>query len=418
MSERQFDRAAAEPRGQTFHVSRKHYPWVLVGLLWVVALLNYLDRQVIFSVFPLLATDLGLSNVQLGLLTTVFLWTYGGLSIVAGHLGDRFDRARMVQFSLWVWCLVTYATGHTSTFGGLLSARALMGVSEAFYLPIALALIADYHGERTRSLATGLVLSGLYFGMAIAGVGGGWMGEHWGWRGVFRLLGLIGVCYAAVLQFALKPAPVATSVPNHPLRLLPSVRKLLSLRGYLRMVLVFCVVGIMNWLVYTWLPTYFYDHFGMSLAWAGFSATFYIQAGGLAGIVLGGWLADRCSVVAKGRLFVQAAGLTLAAPALFLVGFADSLTFLVFALVVLGIGRGFYDSSTMPVLCQIASPRLRATGFGIFNFASCLIAGVTSPLAGYLKSTVGLATVFECAAPLLLVSAFVLVSIPLPEKND
>ena len=402
----------ADPRQQAFGVKAKHYPWILVGLLWVVALLNYLDRQVIFSIFPLLRSDLGLSNVQLGFLSTVFLWSYGGLSVVAGHLGDRFDRARIIQFSLWVWCLVTYATGRASGFAGLLSARALMGISEAFYLPTALALIADYHGERTRSLATGLHMSGLYAGMAFAGVGGGWIGERWGWRGPFTVLGLAGVAYAAVLHFALKPATPIQSVPGHPLGFFPSLRKVVSLPGYLHMVLVFSVLGIANWLVYTWLPTYVYERFRMSLTWAGFSATFYIQAAGFAGIVFGGWLADRWSrSTPRGRLFVQAIGLGLAAPALFLVGSADSHAFLILALSAFGIGRGFYDSNTMPVLCQIADPDLRATGFGIFNFVSCLIAGVSASLAGHLKSTVGLAPVFQVAALLLGVSALVLLRI-------
>jgi MFS family permease len=397
---------------------KSHYPWNLVGLLWAVALLNYLDRQVIFSIFPLLKSDLGLSNVQLGLLSTVFLWSYGGLSVLAGHLGDRFDRARLIQFSLWVWCLVTFATGRASGFGGLLTARALMGISEAFYLPTALALIADYHGERTRSLATGLHMTGLYVGMVFAGVGGGWMGEHWGWRGTFTVLGLAGVTYAAVLHFTLKPAAAMHAVSRQALGFFPSIRKLISLPGYPHMVMVFSIVGITNWMVYTWLPTYIYERFRLSLTWAGFSATFYIQVAAVAGIVLGGWLSDHWGrFTPRGRLFVQAIGLGLAAPALFLVGCAGSLVFLVLALAAFGIGRGFYDSNTMPVLCQIADPDLRATGFGIFNFASCLISGVTASLAGHLKSTVGLAPVFKVTAILLAVSVLVLLKIRLPKGN-
>jgi Arabinose efflux permease len=176
-------------------VTAPRQAWLLVAVLWVLALLNYLDRQVIFSVFPLLSTDLGLSNTQLGLLSTVFLWIYGGLSPISGFLADRFGRGRMISFSLLVWSAVTLLTGFSSSFTQLISARALMGISEACYLPAALARIASAHGPRTRSLAIGLHQSGLYVGMILGGVGGGWIGQRYGWRAPFLILGAIGIAY-------------------------------------------------------------------------------------------------------------------------------------------------------------------------------------------------------------------------------
>src|SRR5437016_9237938 len=170
-------------------VRKRQYAWLVVGLLWVVALLNYLDRQVIFSVFPLLQSDadLKLSNLQLGLLSTVFLWVYGLLSPLSGFMGDRFGRRRVVILSLLVWSLVTGATGYAPNFAYLLWARALMGISEACYIPAGLALIADYHGPGSRSLATGLHQSGIYLGIVLGGAGGGWLGEHFGWRFAFAI---------------------------------------------------------------------------------------------------------------------------------------------------------------------------------------------------------------------------------------
>src|SRR5207247_9775030 len=107
-------------------MTARRYAWVLVGLLWVVALLNYLDRQVIFSLFPLLSTELGLSSVQLGLLSTVFLWIYGILSPAAGFVADRFGRGRLIAVSLLVWSAVTLATGASRNFTELVCARAVM----------------------------------------------------------------------------------------------------------------------------------------------------------------------------------------------------------------------------------------------------------------------------------------------------
>src|SRR5689334_20867194 len=132
------------------------YEWALVALLWVVALLNYLDRQIIFAVFPLLQADLHVSSVQLGFLGTSFLWVYGLLSPLGGYVADRFGKRSVILGSLVVWSAVTWLTGHARNYGELLIARGLMGISEACYLPAALALIADFHGSATRSRATGL----------------------------------------------------------------------------------------------------------------------------------------------------------------------------------------------------------------------------------------------------------------------
>lgn len=391
------------------------YPWLVVALLWVVALLNYVDRQVVFSVLPLVRTGLHASNLQLGLIGTVFLWVYGPLSPVAGYLSDRFGRLRIILLSLLVWSAVTWATGHSRNITELLWARALMGVSEACYLPAALALIADYHGDRSRSLATGLHYSGIYIGIVLGGVGGGWMGEQWGWRAPFTILGLVGIAYAAVLKLALRQPPAAAA-PARP-RFFHSMRDLLQLPGFTTLTLVFSGTAVANWIVYTWLPLYLYERFGMSLAAAGFAATFYIQAGSIAGILLGGRLADSwVRRHAGGRLFTQAAGLAAAAPFLFLAGSAGSIVFAIAGLAVFGIGRGMYDCNAMPVLCQIARPDLRATGYGIFNCVGCVVGGLMAMVAGGLKSTLGLAASFELAAVVLGLSAVTLVRLRLAPK--
>ena len=207
-------------------------PWLLVALLWVVALLNYLDRQVIFSLFPLLQKDLGATDIQLGLTSTVFLWVYGFLSPFAGYLADRFGRARIIIVSLLVWSVVTWLTGMARNMTELLIARALMGISEACYLPAALALIVESHSERTRSLAAGVHQSGLYTGMILGGAWGGWMGDHYGWRPVFTLLGLMGIGYFVLLWFVLRNAgsrDMTTEAPNFA----ASLRTLFALPGFL-----------------------------------------------------------------------------------------------------------------------------------------------------------------------------------------
>ena len=390
------------------------YPWVLVALLWFIFLLNYLDREVIFAVFPLLQRNLKLSDLELGLLSTSFLWVYAIASPLIGFLADRFGRKKVIVASLAVWSLMTWATGKARSFRELLAVRGLMGVSEAAYLPAGLAMIADHHSERTRSLATGIHYSGAYLGIVLGGVAGGWIGEHYGWRPAFSFLGILGIAYALVAMLGLRERP-ASALPEAEQpqaakpRLMFSLRKLFALRGFATLTLVFGMMSIANWLVYTWMPIYLYERFHMSLLAAGFSATAYIQAGSVGGILLGGMLADRRATRSpRGRLMTQAAGLALAAPFLCIIGITGSGWVLLAALTIFGIGRGSYDCSCMPVLSQIASPELRATGYGVFNFVGTFAGGVSAALAGGLKHTIGLGGAMVAASIVVLAAALLL----------
>jgi MFS family permease len=402
---------------------KRQYAWLVVGLLWVVALLNYLDRQVIFSVFPLLQSDadLKLSNLQLGLLSTVFLWVYGLLSPLSGFMGDRFGRKRVVILSLLVWSLVTGATGYAPNFTYLLWARALMGVSEACYIPAGLALIADYHGPRSRSLATGLHQSGIYLGIVLGGAGGGWLGEHFGWRFAFAILGIVGVLYIPVLFYLLKDK--ISSLPwkdeSKDSRFSASLREVISLPGFLTMTFVFMASSIGGWVAFTWMPLYLYEHFNMNLTTSGFSATFYMQLGSLGGILGGGWFADQWTRrTSRGRLLTQGFGLIVAAPFLFLAGFTSSPVLLVAALFLFGFGRGIYDCNVMPALCQIARAGLRSTGYGIFNFAGCVAGGTMAAVAGIVKSTIGIGGALQLASIVLFLSAILLFKLRLPATGE
>lgn len=387
--------------------SRSLHPWLLVGLLWVVAALNYLDRQVAFSLFPLLQRDLAATSTQLGLVGTVFLWTYGLLSPAAGYLADRFGRVRIILIGLVVWSIVTWLTGHVRTIEELLWTRALMGISEACYLPAALALVVSAHPEKTRSLAAGIHQSGLYSGVILGGVWGGWMGETHGWRAAFTVLGAVGVVYFIVLFIFLRrqsePSSGAVPRPMH------GLAELLRNPAFLRLGATFGLVGVANWLVYTWLPVFLVENFSLGLAAAGFSATFYLQVASYVGILLGGFASDRWQQVSpRGRILTQVIGLGLAAPFLFILGSTKMFPILVLGLIVFGLGRGLYDCNTMPVLSQFVPSGLRSTGYGLMNCLSCLLGGVMAGLAGYLKSQVGLVVAFQCSAAVLVVAVVLL----------
>ena len=382
--------------------------WLVVAVLWGVAVLNYLDRQVVFSLLPLLEHDLHATGFQLGLISSVFLWVYGFLSPLGGYFADRFGRAPVICASLAIWSLATWLTGHVGSIEGMLWTRALMGVSEAFYLPAALALISDLHGNETGSLATGLHQSGLYTGLVLGGAWGGWMGERSGWREVFSLLGVFGIVYLGVVVLTLRgesKRPGVTRSGGVPLELLRSP-------NFLALLGAFTAMSIANWMVYTWLPLFLFDSHHLSLAGAGFSATFYVQAASYLGVVLGGALTDRWARSSgRARAWVQMTGLLIAAPFLAALGITGDMFVLIGALIAFGIGRGLFDCNAMPLLRNLSGPERSATGYGMLNFAGCVAGGVGAAIAGWMKETVGLGAAFELAALVLAGGACVLLQL-------
>lgn len=386
--------------------SRNRYAWGVVVLLLFVWLLNYLDRQVIFSLFPLLQVQLDISTVQLGLLGTSFLWVYAFCSPWAGYFADRFGSKRMICLSLFVWSSVTVLTARVHGFRQLILMRSLMGISEACYLPAGLAMIAAYHGTRTRSKAISLHYSGTYLGTILGGTLGGWIALRTGWRSVFLVFGSIGAFYALVLSMLLRApdAEISKEFPSAPrTRLLESTRVIFRTPGFWPILVVFGIASICDWAIYTWLPLYLYEHFHFTLTRAGFASTFWIRAGGFAGLLCGGAVADSWSRhTARGRAWTQALGLGFAAPCLLLASVTDRAFVLCGAMLVFGLGKGMYDGNTMPVLCEGIPPEMRATAFGFLNFTGTLLGGVIALAAGILKASIGLnGTFFACGLLML-----------------
>ncbi|MBL9199329.1 MAG: MFS transporter, partial [Opitutaceae bacterium] len=301
--------------GETSRVSR--YAWIVVGLLWFVALLNYLDRLAITSMREWIVADIPMSDARFGLLTSVFLWIYGTVSPVGGYLADRYSRKWVILVSLGVWSGVTWLTGHMHSFESLLAARALMGISEACYISAALALIADHHAGGTRSLATGLHQSGLYAGAALGGAGG-WIAADHGWRAAFTIFGAVGVAYSILLILTLRnherPAPEPTAGRAAAISAGAAARELLSSRAYWALIVYIGLAGMAFWLINGWLPTFLQERFSgwkptgaiaacLPAAWAakmeitrgnaGLWATVPVQAASFAGILIGGAWAER-----------------------------------------------------------------------------------------------------------------------------
>jgi MFS family permease len=355
--------------------------WLVVALLWPVALLNYLDRQMLASMkFSVMEgiPDIG-SDANWGRMLGQFKWVYAVMSPVGGYIADRFSRRWTICGSLFVWSAVTWATGQVTTYDGLLWTRSLMGISEAFYIPAALALIADYHTGPTRSRAVGVHQMAIYVGVIVGGFSG-YVADSpmLGWRFAFFACGIAGILYSFPLAFALRDAPrpaASVAVPGNSAA--QSAKELLGNPSFILLVLYFTLPALAGWVVRDWMPAILKDQFGIGQGRAGVSATLSWQAAAIVGAVLGGWLADRwMRRNERGRIFVSAIGMCLIIPAIFGVGNAGTLSVAIGFLALFGLGWGFFDCNNMPILCQITRPEVRATGYGIMNLVSISCGGL------------------------------------------
>lgn len=396
------------------------YAWFVVTLLFPVALLNYLDRQMLATMKSSMVSDIpSIANkADWGMVLACFKWTYAVLSPFGGFIADRVSKRLVIGCSLFVWSAVTWWTGHVTSYHELIAARALMGVSEAFYIPTALALIADYHAGFTRSRAVGVHQAGIYVGQILGGFAG-YVADSpvHGWRWAFSTCGMVGVIYALPLLALLRdprPTPSDASDQTQPANSSSGVfRGLLGNRNFLLLVLYFTLPAIAGWVVRDWMPDILKEKFGLGQGKAGVSAILYVQIASLIGAVIGGTLADRwMRTTTRGRIFTSAIGMMLFLPALFSVGNAGTLAVAIAGLVVFGFGWGFFDCNNMPILCQIARPEWRATGYGIMNLVSISCGGFGDWAFGALRDRhVPLNVIFGAFAGVALLSVLLVLLI-------
>jgi MFS transporter, Spinster family, sphingosine-1-phosphate transporter len=391
------------------------YAWLVVMLLVPVALLNYLDRQMLAAMKSSMMGDIPdiATKANWGIVLGSFKWVYAILSPVGGYLSDRLSRRHVIVASLFVWSAVTYATGHVATFNQLIAARAIMGISEAFYIPAALALITDFHLGPTRSRAVGFHQMGIYAGIILGGFSG-YVADSpsLGWRWAFSACGIVGCAYAAILFTVLRNPPRAADAVAGPSPL-GATRELFANIGFILLVLYFTLPALAGWVVKDWMPDILKEQFKLGQGKAGVSAVLYVQFASLIGVGVGGWLADLwMRRWVRGRIFVSALGMSFFLPALFGVGNAGTLAVAIGFLIVFGVGWGFFDCNNMPILCQIVRPELRATGYGFMNLVSISCGGFADWGFGALRDHhVPLNVIFGVFAAVALLSIVIVLLI-------
>ena len=367
----------------------KIYPWVVVALLWVVALLNYMDRQMLSTMKEAMQIDIvELQNAEnFGILMAVFLWIYGFMSPVSGMVADRVSRKWLIVGSLLVWSSVTYLMGIADSFDQLIWLRALMGISEALYIPAGLSLIADYHSDKTRSLAVGIHMTGLYMGQAIGGFGAT-VAAAFTWHTAFHWFGIIGIVYAMVLALFLKDikrepvqAKVQPSADGH--KFSKGLVLLFSNIAFWVILFFFASSSLPGWATKNWLPTLYAESLNIPMPEAGPISTITIAASSFVGVIFGGMLSDRwVQKNLRGRIYTSAIGMGLTIPSLVLIGIGDSFAAVVCAGLLFGVGYGMFDANNMPILCQFVSSKQRATAYGIMNMVGVFSGAAITQVLG------------------------------------
>jgi len=402
-----------------------NYAWVLVGLLWVVALLNYMDRQMLSTMKPAMQIDIAelQSATNFGYLMAIFLWIYGFMSPVSGIIADKFNRKWLIVGSLFVWSAVTFLMGYAETFNQIYWLRAVMGVSEALYIPAGLSLIADFHSPKTRSLAIGIHMTGLYMGQALGGFGAT-IADKFSWQSTFHWFGIAGIIYSFVLILFLREKKLTDhEMVSDKLTIKPSLFKGLGLLftnvSFWIILFYFAVPSLPGWAAKNWLPTLFAQNLNIPMATAGPLSTITIAASSFLGVILGGILSDKwVQKNLKGRIYTSAIGLALTIPSLLLLGFGHSLFHVVGAAICFGLGFGMFDANNMPILCQFVSARYRATAYGLMNMTGVFFGAFITDFLGKSSDAGSLGKDFAMLAGIVVIALIVQLYFLRPRHND
>ena len=395
----------------------KYYPWIVVGLLWVVALLNYMDRQMLSTMRDSMCVDIVELEqaANFGRLMAVFLWIYGFMSPVAGMIADRLNRKWLIVGSLFVWSFVTLMMGFCTTFEQVYALRALMSVSEALYIPAGLSLITDYHQKETRSLAVGIHMTGLYIGQALGGFGAT-LAHAYSWEQTFQGFGWVGILYSLVLivclrdkkEHVVQKVAINQAGENPALAAVKGVGMLLTNIAFWIILLYFATPSLPGWATKNWLPTLFAENLQIDMAQAGPLSTFTIAISSFFGVIIGGLLSDRwVQRNIRGRVYTGAIGLALTIPALVLLGFGHSLPAIIGGGLCFGLGFGIFDANNMPILCQFVSARYRATAYGILNMTGVFAGAAITSILGNSTDAGNLGHDFAMLAGLVAVALLI-----------
>lgn len=369
------------------------YKWELIIILWFAYFLNQGDRQVFNVVIPLIKEDLGLTDVQLGLVASIFTLVYAILVPFGGYLGDFMKRKWIVFISIVVFSMGTLLTGFSNGLLSLILLRGLTtGGGESFYYPAATSLISQYH-SKTRAMAMSIHQTSLYVGIVASGFIAAYIGEKFGWRSSFFTFGAGGLLLAFYIFFRMEDTPNQrdTYAEGKPESIFVVIYNVFRKKTVWLLCLAFGGMVFVNIGYVTWMSTFYHEKFHLSLSYAGFTSMFFHFALAFIGVLAGGKFSDKYALKRKTiRLETEFVGLLLGAPFIFLMGYTSNLYISFIALALFGFFRGIYDSNLYAALFDVIEPRYRASSVGIMTAFAFLVGALAPLILGILKSVYGL----------------------------
>ena len=384
------------------------YKWEMILLLWLAFFFNQADRQIFNVVLPAVRGELNLTDSDMGLIASILILVYGILVPVAGLVGDRSNKKYVLMISLLIWSSSTLFTGMSTLLIHLIFLQSIAtGGGEAFYAPSANALISEHH-DKTRATAMSIHQTALYAGIIMSGYLAGWIADHFGWRIAFYVFGAFGIILSIVIGIRLKDShPVSNGKDGNKVPFSEAVGVFFKKPTALLLTLAFAGMVFVNVGFMTWMPTYLHEKFGFSLARSGFDATFYHYIAAFFGVLIGASIADRyCRKITGMRGLVQATGLLLGAPFIFLMGIGGTPFVIYLTLALFGLFRGIYDSNIFAALYDVIEPRFRSTATGLMLMFA-FVTGASAPyILGQIKPALGLSWGLSALSVVYVFAAF------------
>lgn len=383
------------------------YPWLLIGLLWMVAFLNAADRSILFTVMPQLKSEFGLTSTQLALLNSVFFWIYAICAFLSGSLGDKSRRSRVIIYGLIFWSMATGIASLSTGFAMLLGLRALVAMGEATYYPTATALISDWHRPDMRGRALSLHQTAVFAGAGMGALAAGYMADSLGWQAPFLIFGVIGFVVAAILFKFLLDAPPRAQLAEAPPR--APLGTVLRIPPALMLCAVFFLANGASTGVTVWAPTFVHDALGLNLGGSALVGAATIQVAGFLTVPFSGLLGDYLSKrTPVGRFYTLALGLALAAALLVPLLWAKTAGMVGLVLLLTSIGKGIFDGCIYASMHDVVPPRARATAVGLMTMIGFFGAGLSPLIIAGMSDSFGLAAGMTSMAGAYVVAVIIL----------
>jgi MFS family permease len=396
---------------------RDRYPWVLIGLLWVVAFLNAADRSILVAVMPQLRTEFGLTDTQLALLSSVFFWIYAAGAFFLGRAGDSIRRTKVVLYGLIFWSVATGMSSLATGFAMLLAFRGLVAVGESAYYPTATALIGDWHRPAMRSRALSIHQTAVFAGAGLGSVGAGFIADRFNWQAPFLIFGLFGLAYAVVIWKVLRDAPIVHTKAEQGKGREP-IGVVLRIPPAVMLCAIFALGTGASTGVTVWAPTYVHDKLGLDLTNSALWGAATINIAGFLFVPLGGLLADTLAKRTPiGRFYTLAIGLGLAGVLLLPLLAAETAPQIGLVLLATSAAKGLFDGCIYAAMHDVVPPEARATAVGMMTMIGFIGAGITPIFVAQVGEELGMGGGIAAMAALYFVAVAIILAMSRPTRR-